>query len=110
MKITCFIEYKINPFKVDEFERYAQNWGEIIPNCGGELVGYFLPHEGNNFTAYGIISFDSLALYEAYRLRLKEDEQGRDNFNYALTQQFILEERRTFLRPVPEAYLAGVSG
>ena len=77
MTITCFIEYKLNPAKTEEFHQYAKNWGDIIPGCGGELLGYFLPHEGTNNIAYGLISFASLAAYEAYRQRLKTDDGGR---------------------------------
>src|SRR5688572_30484688 len=69
--ITCFIRYQIDPFQRAAFETYADNWGRIIPRCGGHLVGYFLPHEGTNDVAWGLISFESLAAYEAYRTRLK---------------------------------------
>ncbi len=104
MAITCFIEYKLDPFKIDEFERYAKHWGEIIPACGGDLLGYFLPHEGSNNCAFGLISFDSLADYENYRSRLKDDGGGRENFRFAQSEKFILEERRSFLKVVPNTY------
>ncbi|WP_261844486.1 NIPSNAP family protein [Aliamphritea ceti] len=104
MTITCFIEYRIDPAKVAEFAQYAENWGSIIPDCGGELLGYFMPHEGTNNQAFGLISFASLADYESYRHRLKADNTGRDNFEYAMTHQFILEERRSFLKAVPGTY------
>ena len=67
MTITCFIRYQIDPFQRDEFKKYAETWGRIIPRCGGHLVGYFLPYEGTNDVAWGLISFDSLAAYETYR-------------------------------------------
>ncbi|MCL6417064.1 NIPSNAP family protein [Aestuariirhabdus sp. Z084] len=105
MSVTCFIQYKIDPFKRDEFERYAEHWGSIIPACGGQLLGYFMPHEGTNNVAYGLISFDDLAAYERYRKRLKEDPAGNDNFRFAQQEQFILEETRTFLRAVPATFL-----
>jgi len=104
MTITCFIEYKINPYKLAEFEQYAQNWGEIIPHCGGDLLGYFLPHEGSNDTAYGLISFNSLKDYEEYRTRLKTDKAGKDNFVFAQQEQFIIEEKRSFLKVVANTY------
>lgn len=94
--ITCFIRYQIDPFQRDAFETYAKNWGRIIPRCGGHLIGYFLPHEGTNDEAWGLIAFDSLAAYEAYRARLREDPQGRENFAMAQSKRFILRERRTF--------------
>ena len=100
MSITCFIRYQIDPFQKDTFRQYAENWGRIIPRCGGDLMGYFLPDEGTNDVAWGLISFDSLAAYEAYRTRLKTDEEGMKNFAFAQTHKFILREERTFLRGV----------
>lgn len=100
MTITCFIRYRIDPFQRDAFKRYAENWGRIIPRCGGHLVGYFLPHEGSNDVAWGLISFASLAAYEAYRARLKADTAGRENFAFAQEKRFILGEERTFLEDV----------
>jgi hypothetical protein len=35
MTVVCFIRYEIDPFQRDAFERYAANWGQIIPRCGG---------------------------------------------------------------------------
>ena len=104
MKITCFIEYTLDPAKIDLFRRYAENWGTIIPICGGELVGYFLPHEGSNNIAYGLISFDSLAAYEQYRNRLRADDSGKHNFAFAQHEQFILAEKRSFLQTVSGTY------
>ena len=70
MTVTVFIRYTIDPFQRDAFAEYARTWGRIIPKCGGRLVGYFLPHEGTNNIAWGLIAFPSLAAYEAYRARL----------------------------------------
>src|ERR1700729_895520 len=85
MTIACVIRYQIDPFQRDGFKQYAENWGRIIPRCGGHLVGYFLPHEGTNNVAWGLIAFDSLASYEAYRARLKSDREARENFAMAQT-------------------------
>ena len=101
MPITCFIRYQIDPFQRDTFAAYAAAWGRIIPRCGGRLLGYFLPHEGTNDIAWGLIGFDSLAGYEAYRARLKADPEGRENFALAQRQRFILREERTFCELVP---------
>lgn len=100
MTITVFIRYQLDPFKRAQFETYARRWLAIIPKCGGIVVGYWLPHEGTNNIAYGLISFESLAAYEAYRGRLKADAQGFANFSFAETERFILAEERTFLRQV----------
>jgi len=100
--ITCLIRYQIDPFQRDAFEAYAREWLRIIPRCGGTLLGYFLPHEGTNDVAYGVISFDSLGDYEAYRARLRADPEGRANFAFAEERRLILREERTFLRGVTE--------
>jgi NIPSNAP len=100
MSITCFIRYQIDPFQRDAFAEYAANWGRIIPRCGGHLIGYFLPHEGTNDIAWGLIAFDDLAAYERYRAKLKADPAGRDNFAMAQAKRLILREERTFLSPV----------
>jgi hypothetical protein len=100
MNITCLIRYTIDPFQRAAFKAYAENWARIIPRCGGHLIGYFLPHEGTNNIAWALISFGSLADYEAYRIRLKADAEGRKNFAAAQAQRFILSEERTFLEAV----------
>jgi NIPSNAP protein len=100
MTITVFIRYELDPFKRDQFEQYARRWLTIIPSCGGNLVGYWMPHEGTNTIAYGLISFDSLAAYEAYRQRIRSDAGGAENFAFAETHKFIRAEERTFLRQV----------
>jgi hypothetical protein len=98
--ITCFIRYQIDPFQRDEFRAYAEEWGRIIPRCGGALVGYFLPSEGTNDIAWALIGFESLAAYEAYRARLRSDPEARANFGRADSKRFILREERTFVEPV----------
>jgi NIPSNAP len=100
MTIMCVIRYQIDPFQRDAFKRYAENWGHIIPRCGGHLVGYFLPYEGTNDVAWGLIAFDSLTSYEAYRTRIKTDAEGRENFMEAQAKRFILREERNFVEIV----------
>ena len=100
MKIACVIRYQIDPYQRDAFARYAENWGRIIPRCGGHLIGYFLPHEGTNDVAWGLIGFDSLAAYERYRAALREDPEGRANFERATRERFIVAEERTWLEEV----------
>ncbi|MCC7186578.1 MAG: NIPSNAP family protein [Acidobacteria bacterium] len=97
MTVTCFIRYRIDPFQRDAFRQYAEAWLRIIPRCGGRLLGYFLPYEGTNDVAWGLIAFDSLAAYETYRQRLRADDEGRANFELAARCRFILREERTFL-------------
>jgi len=100
MTITCIIRYQIDPFQREAFREYAANWGRIIPRCGGHLVGYFLPHEGSNDVAWGLISFDSLAAYETYRAKLKSDPESRANFMSANEKKLILREERNFVEAV----------
>ncbi len=100
MTITCVIRYEIDPFQRDGFKKYAENWGRIIPRCGGHLVGYFLPHEGTYNVAWGLIAFDSLASYERYRTRLKSDPAAIENSSMAQTKRLILREERNFVQVV----------
>ena len=100
MTITCFIRYQIDPFQREAFRQYCENWGRIIPRCGGHLVGYFLPSEGTNDIAWGLIAFDSLGSYEAYRARLRADPEGRANFEMAQSRRLILREERNFVEIV----------
>jgi hypothetical protein len=103
MTVTCCIRYVLDPYKRDAFEEYARNWLTIIPACGGDLLGYFMPHEGTDNIALALISFPSLAAYETYRARLKADPAGAENFRMAQAERFIVSEERTFLRPVEPA-------
>jgi hypothetical protein len=100
MTVTCVIRYEIDPFQRAAFKQYASNWARIIPRCGGHLIGYFLPHEGTNNIAWGLIAFDSLASYESYRARLKADPDARENFTLAETRRLILREERNFVEVV----------
>ena len=96
--ITCFIRHEIDPHKAPAFEEYARNWGQAIPRCGADLLGYFAPHEGSATTAHGLYSIPDLAAYEAYRARLRDDPRGRANYEFAQRERFILKEDRIFLR------------
>lgn len=98
--ITCVIRYEIDPFAKEAFAEYARVWGEAIPRCGGDLVGYFGPHEGSATTAYGIYHVEDLSAYEAYRLRLAADPAGRQNYEFARRERFIRSEDRLFLKCV----------
>jgi hypothetical protein len=100
MTVVCHIRYVIDPFQLAAFEAYARKWLTIIPACGGDCLGYFLPSEGTNNIAHAMIRFESLAAYEGYRARLRADPAATANFRAAQEQRFILSEQRTFLTPV----------
>ncbi len=102
--ITCFIRYHIDPAKKDQFVQYAQNWGQAIPRCGGDLIGYFAPHEGSSTLAYGVYNIANLAEYERYRARLAADPLGRENYAFAQEKRFLLREDRTFLKLVSASH------
>jgi hypothetical protein len=104
MKMTCFIRYQIDPFQREAFKAYAEAWGRIIPRCGGHLLGYFLPWEGTNDVAWGLIAFDSLAAYETYKARLRTDAESQKNFAFAQEKRFILREERNFAEIVPGTF------
>jgi hypothetical protein len=96
--LTCIIRYDIDPTKQEAFRQYARNWGQAIPRCGADLIGYYAPHEGSSTLAYGIYNIPSLADYEAYRARLAQDPLGRENYAFAQSEKFIRREDRTFLK------------
>lgn len=98
--LTCVIRYDIDLTQKDNFAQYARNWGQAIPRCGADLIGYYAPHEGSSTLAYGIYNVKSLAEYEAYRARLSQDRLGRENYQFAQDQKFIRSEDRTWLRCV----------
>ena len=107
--IVCCIRYVLDPFKLEHFQTYAAAWGHIIPRCGGNLIGYFAPHEGTNTIALALIGFESLAAYEQYRARLKSDARGKANFAFAQQERFILSEERTFLTAASGPYAGETS-
>ena len=96
--LTCIIRYQIDPTKKEQFTQYARNWGQAIPRCGAELIGYYAPHEGSSTLAYGIYNIPSLAAYEDYRARLAQDPLGRKNYEFAQSEKFLVREDRTFLK------------
>jgi hypothetical protein len=100
MNVVCHIRYALDPFKTAQFEEYAKAWLTAIPECGGALIGYFMPHEGTNYEAHAMIGFDSLAAYEAYRAKLRTHPASKANFEFAQREKFILREERAWLRQV----------
>src|SRR5262249_60767362 len=76
MTVTVFIRYRLDPFQRDAFEEYARRWLTIIPKCGGDVVGYWVPPEGTDHTAYGLISFDSPPAPKNYPTPLQADPPG----------------------------------
>jgi len=100
MTIACVIRYEIDPSQRDGFKKHAENLRSIIPRCGGHLVGYFLPYEGTNNVAWGLIAFDSLASYEAYRARLKSDREAIEDAAMVRTKRLIVREERNFVELV----------
>jgi NIPSNAP len=100
--ITVCIRYTIDIHKHNDFETYARNWSRIIPRCGGELLGYFLPTKlaGATNIAYALINFADLAAYERYREALMKDEGAKQNFAFADEAGCIQIEERSILQPV----------
>ena len=98
--ITCYLRYTIDPYKVDDFERYARMWIPLVNRFGGIHHGYFLPHEGDNTIALALFSFPSLAAYEEYRDKIRRDEECRAAFAFAEKSRCIVSYERSFMRPV----------
>jgi hypothetical protein len=104
MSITCIIRYQIDPYQKDAFESRAEKLGAIISRCGGHCVGYWMPHEGTNDVAWGLITLDSLAAYEQYKARLKEDADLTREDAMVASKRLILREERNFVRLVKGTY------
>ena len=100
MTITCFIRYEIDPYAKADFEEYARNWGQAIPRCGADLIGYFAPHEGSATTAYGVYNIDSLAAYEAYRGGSRPTRSARRTTTSPGPDNSSVKEDRIFLKLV----------
>ncbi len=98
--ITCYLVYEIDPAKLSDFERYSRFWLEAVPEFGGVHHGYWLPHEGASDEAVALFSFQSLAAYEDYRRRSKDDPRCQEMFRFAEQTGCIRRYKRNFLRPL----------
>ncbi len=98
--ITCFVEYVIDPRKIDVFERFARRWMEIVAAHGGIHHGYFLPAEGASDRAVALFSFESLAAYEQYRARFGIDPQFVEADRIRDESGCVLRYERSFMRPL----------
>lgn len=98
--VTCLIRYRLDPWRLAEFEDYARRWLALAPRFGGRPHGWFLPHEGANDLAYALVSFDDLAAYEAYRREAAEDPDCLAALEHAERTRCYRRSDRTFLRPV----------
>ena len=98
--ITCFVDYTIDPGKIDTFERFAAAWLDLVARNGGEHHGYFLPGEGASDRALALFSFPSLAAYEAYRARFGVDPEFVAADRIRDESGCVLRYDRTFFRPL----------
>lgn len=104
--VTCYLRYVIDPYKLQEFERYGRLWIPLVEKFGGTHHGYFLPSEGANNIALALFSFPTLADYEDYRNKLPGDAGCQAAFKYAEDTRCILSYERSFMRPVFEGLAA----
>ena len=98
--VTCYLRYVIDPSKVEQFEQYARLWIPLVERFGGQHHGYFLPSEGANDIALALFSFPSLARYEEYRARAREDAECQAAIGFARESGCIVRFERSFFRPV----------
>lgn len=98
--ITCYLRYIVDPYKLEEFERYAKLWIPLVDKFGGTHHGYFLPSEGANNVALALFSFPSLTDYERYRQDSFVDAECQAAFKYAEETRCVLSYERSFFRPV----------
>jgi hypothetical protein len=100
MTITAFIRYRLDPYKRADFEEYARRWLKIIPRCGGDLIGYWMPHDGTDNIAYGPISFRSLADYESLSGAPEDRRRGRGELHRRAKRALYCLRGTNFLRQV----------
>lgn len=100
--VTCYLRYIIDPYKINEFEKYGKIWIPLVKKFGGQHHGYFLPSEGTSNVALAMFTFPSLALYEEYRASSLQDEECLAAFKYAEETRCIISYERSFFRPVFE--------
>ena len=98
--ISCYLNYKINPKKIKEFEHYAKLLIPLVNKFGGIHHGYFLPSEGANNIALALFTFPSLAEYEKYRNDSFKDKECLEAFKYAEDTDCIISYERSFFRPI----------
>ena len=70
--MTRFISVHNRSQQAIDIRAYVEAEMKPISECGGSIVGYYLPTDfaGATNEAFGIIDFPSLAEYELYRGRL----------------------------------------
>ncbi|MFL0198813.1 NIPSNAP family protein [Clostridium sp. WILCCON 0269] len=100
--ITSYLKYVIDPYKLNEFEKYAKAWISLVNCMGGIHHGYFMPHEGANNIAYALFSFPDMAKYEEYRKKISTDKECQSALVYAERTRCIISFERSFMRPVFE--------
>jgi len=120
LMFTCFIRYRVEPDKLDEFRQYAHTWISLIRKYGGTHHGYFVPGaDGDNLPnaafsfpglgtegpaniAVALFSFPSIEAYEQYRAAVANDEDCKAaTARFNETKCFSSYER-TFLIPIFE--------
>jgi NIPSNAP len=117
---TCFIRYKVDPDKLDEFREYAHSWISLIRKYGGIHHGYFLPGrkgdnlpdatfsfpglgtEGPSNIAVALFSFTSIEAYDKYRRDVSEDEACKAATSRFNETKCFSSYERTFLLPIFE--------
>jgi hypothetical protein len=117
---TCFIRYRIEPNKLDEFREYARSWISLIRKYGGTHHGYFVPGtdednlpdaafsfpglgtEGPPNIAVALFSFPNIEAYEQYRAAVANDEDCRTATVRLNETKCFSTYERTFLMPIFE--------
>ena len=100
--VTCYLRYVIDPYKLNEFEKYARMWIPLVNKFGGSHNGYFLPSEGANNIALALFTFPSLTEYERYRQESLKDSECIAAFQFAEDTKCILSYERSFFNPIFE--------
>ncbi len=103
--ITLCLRYTIDPNKLSDFTTYAAEEQIPIAECGGAILGYFLPTDfaGATDEALGLIDFPSLAAYEIYRARLASHPLHKQNVAVLESSCAVFSTHRSLIRRVEPA-------
>ena len=97
---TLILRYTLDPNRIAAFRTYVEDETPVIRDCGGRVVGYFLPTDfaGPTNVGYGLIEFQTLAEYEHYRAVLAADPTHQRNAAALAESGAVLVIERSFIR------------
>ena len=108
---TLILRYTLDPNRIGAFRSYVEAETPVIRDCGGRVVGYYVPTDfaGPTNIGYGLIEFETLAAYEHYRVVLAADPAHQRNAAALTESGAVLVVERSFIKRHGYAEVAGAS-